>query len=86
MSVTDTGIGIASDKQQEVFTRFKRLTPSYEGVYQGAGLGLALVKQFADDLDGELYLDSEPQKGSTFTCILPLKKLYWMNLSEQTAQ
>ena len=74
ISVTDTGIGIASDKQQEVFTRFKRLTPSYEGVYQGAGLGLALVKQFADDLDGELYLDSEPQKGSTFTCILPLKK------------
>jgi signal transduction histidine kinase/CheY-like chemotaxis protein len=71
--VEDTGIGIAADKQQVIFTRFKRLTPAYEGIYRGTGLGLALVKQFVDELEGELYVDSKPQVGSTFTCILPLK-------------
>jgi two-component system, OmpR family, aerobic respiration control sensor histidine kinase ArcB len=74
ISVADTGVGISANKQQDVFTRFKRLTPSYEGIYQGAGLGLALVKQFIDDLEGEIYLESEPEKGSVFTCVVPLKE------------
>ena len=70
--VEDTGMGIVPDKQQEVFTRFKRLTPSYEGIYKGTGLGLAVIKQFIDDLEGEIYLESEPGKGSVFTCVIPL--------------
>ena len=41
ISVADTGIGISGNKQEEVFTRFKRLTPSYKGIYPGVGLGLA---------------------------------------------
>ncbi len=72
--VQDTGIGIPQDQQQEVFTRFKRLTPSYQGIYKGAGLGLAVVKQFIDDLRGEIYIESELGKGSTFTCIIPLQE------------
>jgi PAS domain S-box-containing protein len=72
LSVIDSGIGIALDKQEDVFVRFKRLTPSYEGIYKGAGLGLTIVKQFMDDMNGEIYLDSQPQKGTTFTCIIPL--------------
>jgi len=71
--VADTGIGIHPDKQQEIFHRFKRLTPSYQGVYKGAGLGLAIVKQFIDELDGEIYVESALQKGTTFTCLIPLK-------------
>ncbi len=71
--VTDTGIGIPHNKQQEVFTRFKRLIPSYQGIYKGAGLGLAIVKQFIDELDGEIYVESELKKGTQFTCIIPLK-------------
>lgn len=72
--IEDTGTGIALDKQQEIFTRFKRLTPSYEGIYKGSGLGLFVVKQFIDDIEGEIYLESELQKGSVFCCIVPLQK------------
>ncbi|WP_019217709.1 sensor histidine kinase [Legionella tunisiensis] len=71
--VEDSGMGVPKDKQQEIFLHFKRLTPSYKGIYKGAGLGLSVIKQFIDDLDGEIYVDSELQKGSTFTCIIPLK-------------
>jgi two-component system, OmpR family, aerobic respiration control sensor histidine kinase ArcB len=74
ISVADTGIGsIVPDKQQEVFTRFRRLIPSYQGLYPGMGLGLANIKQLIDDYEGEIYLESEPQKGSIFTCIIPLQ-------------
>ncbi len=74
IKVEDTGVGIEPDKQQAIFTRFKRLTPSYEGIYKGAGLGLAIVKQFVDELGAEIYVESKPQAGSIFTCVLPLKK------------
>ncbi|KTD54297.1 sensory histidine-kinase / response regulator [Legionella sainthelensi] len=71
--VEDTGIGIPQDKQQEIFLQFKKLTPSYKGIYTGAGLGLAVIKQFVDELDGEIYVKSTVSKGTTFTCIIPLK-------------
>ncbi len=72
--VSDSGIGIPKDKQQEIFLQFRRLTPSYEGIYKGAGLGLAVIKQFVDDMSGEIYVDSSSQKGAVFTCILPLQE------------
>ena len=72
LSVSDTGVGIPLDKQSQVYTRFKRLTPSYQGIYSGAGLGLSVVKQFIDDLGGEIQLDSQPNEGSTFKCFIPL--------------
>jgi len=74
ITIQDTGTGIALDKQQEIFTRFKRLTPSYEGIYKGTGLGLSVVKQFIDEIEGEIYLESEMQKGSIFCCVIPLQK------------
>lgn len=72
--VEDTGIGIEPEKQQEIFLQFKRLTPSYEGIYKGAGLGLAIVKQFIDELQGEIYVESKLGAGTKFTCVIPLKK------------
>lgn len=72
--VEDTGIGIPANEQQEIFVQFKRLTPSFQGIYQGSGLGLALVKEFLQDLDAEIYVSSEVNKGSTFTCIIPIKE------------
>lgn len=74
ISVRDTGIGIPKDKQEEIFVRFKRLIPSYKGIYNGIGLGLTTVKKFVDDLDGEIYVNSESGKGSTFTCLLAFKE------------
>lgn len=74
LQVADTGMGIPENKKEEIFERFKRLTPSYQGTYKGLGLGLSIVKQFVDDLDGEIYVESELQKGSVFTCIFPLSQ------------
>lgn len=72
--VIDTGIGIPNDKLNEVFVRFTRLTPSYEGIYKGIGVGLTIIKQFVDDLEGEIYVDSEVGKGSTVTCVFCFKE------------
>jgi two-component system, OmpR family, aerobic respiration control sensor histidine kinase ArcB len=73
LKVRDTGIGIPEEKREEIFVRFKRLTPSYQGIYKGLGLGLALVKQFIDDLNGEIYIATQVQQGSCFTCLIPLQ-------------
>ncbi|WP_347251832.1 response regulator [Legionella sp.] len=72
--VEDSGIGIPKDKQQEIFLQFKRLIPSYQGIYKGAGLGLSVIKQFVDELNGEIYVESEVGKGTRFTCLLPLQQ------------
>ncbi len=70
--IEDTGIGIPLDKQQDIFVQFKRLTASFQGIYHGSGLGLALVKGFLKDLESEVYVTSEINKGSVFTCVIPL--------------
>ncbi|KTD56214.1 PAS domain-containing hybrid sensor histidine kinase/response regulator [Legionella shakespearei] len=72
--VEDTGIGIPKEKQQEIYIQFKRLTPSYQGIYRGTGLGLSVVKQFVNDLGGEIYVESERKKGTRFTCSIPLNE------------
>lgn len=74
IDVSDTGIGIPEDKQDEIYVRFKRLIPSYKGIYKGAGLGLSIIKQFIDDLHGEIYCHSQEGKGTTFTCFLSLQE------------
>ncbi len=74
LEIADTGPGIPLEKQQGLFLAFKRLTPSYQGIYKGAGLGLSIVKQFIDDLQGEVYIESDAGKGAKFICLLPLKE------------
>lgn len=71
--ITDSGIGIPKDKQSEIYQQFKRVAPSYQGIYQGGGLGLSVVKQFVEELYGEIYVQSEAGQGSTFTCLIPLQ-------------
>jgi two-component system, OmpR family, aerobic respiration control sensor histidine kinase ArcB len=72
--VEDTGIGIPLEKQHEIYVQFKRLIPSYEGIYKGHGLGLFIAKQFVDDLQGEIYVKSQVDVGSKFIFIVKLKK------------
>ncbi|WP_156792800.1 PAS domain-containing sensor histidine kinase [Rickettsiella massiliensis] len=74
LCVSDTGMGIPKDKHHEIYTRFTRLTPSYQGIYPGTGLGLSVVKQFMDELGGEIQLNSQPNQGSTFRCFIPLQE------------
>ena len=71
--IEDTGIGIPSNKQDVIFERFTRLTPSYHGVYPGKGYGLRIVKRFLEDLHGEIHLSSEENKGTRFVVLVPYK-------------
>ncbi|WP_058440888.1 PAS domain-containing hybrid sensor histidine kinase/response regulator [Legionella brunensis] len=72
-SVEDTGIGIADEQQMKVFDRFFRITPSYQGVYKGYGLGLHIVQKYVALLGGEIRLTSMVGKGSTFSFRLSAK-------------
>ena len=73
IEVEDTGPGIPEEKKQELFIRFKRLIPSYGGVYKGSGLGLFIAKQFIDDLEGEIYIENNTKQGAKFICLFPIR-------------
>jgi signal transduction histidine kinase len=69
--VTDTGIGIPSDKINLVFEPFVQLGSDRTTVGQGTGLGLAISRELARSMNGELSATSEPGAGSAFTLSLP---------------
>lgn len=72
IAVADTGIGIAPEDQAHVFDKFYRAANEVVQAVPGTGLGLALAREVARLHGGEIYLQSELGKGSTFTVELPL--------------
>lgn len=71
VSVADTGIGIPADKHQVIFDSFVQSDGSISRKYGGTGLGLAITRDLIRLHGGEILVDSEPGKGSTFTFTLP---------------
>jgi CheY-like chemotaxis protein/anti-sigma regulatory factor (Ser/Thr protein kinase) len=69
--VSDTGIGIAPDKLKSVFERFTQVHNSDQHLYGGTGLGLSIVKELVTLHQGQVDVESEVGRGTTFTLLLP---------------
>jgi hypothetical protein len=72
-SVSDTGIGIPEDKLTSIFEEFTQVDSSTTRNYGGTGLGLALVKKFAQMMGGDAWAESTPGEGSTFIIEMPAR-------------
>lgn len=72
LAVLDTGIGIPEERLESIFEAFEQVDSSTSRHYGGSGLGLAIARRLAQLLGGQLVVDSEQDKGSRFTLVLPL--------------
>jgi signal transduction histidine kinase len=70
--VKDTGGGIPSDQKDVIFERFRQAEDEITRITEGAGLGLSISKAYVEMLNGKIWVDSEPGKGSIFYFTIPI--------------
>jgi signal transduction histidine kinase len=71
--VSDTGIGIPADQLENIFSEFRQVDATVAHEYGGTGLGLSITKKFVELHGGQIRVESEPGKGSTFSFEVPLR-------------
>lgn len=73
IDIRDTGVGIATDSLPSIFEPFRQVGDSSPGIHAGVGLGLTIARRLLDLLHGQIEVESEVDKGSTFRITLPTK-------------
>jgi PAS domain S-box-containing protein len=71
ISVSDTGIGIPAEEHQAIFNEFYQVGTTTKGVKEGTGLGLAISRRLVEAHEGNIWVESEPGKGSRFSFTVP---------------
>jgi PAS domain S-box-containing protein len=71
IEVRDTGIGIPADRLSQIFEPFVQINRRLSSAHVGTGLGLAISRDLARAMNGDITVESEPGRGSTFTVVLP---------------
>ena len=74
-AVKDTGIGIPKNRMQRLFRSFSQVDASVNRKYHGTGLGLAISKKLCELMQGSMWVESKPGKGSTFHFTIKIKAL-----------
>ncbi len=77
--VRDQGMGIPASEQEEIFSKFFRGSGSRAASIKGTGIGLTMARHIVEAHNGEIRLESEPGRGSTFTILLPSEKRHETN-------
>ena len=74
ITISDTGIGIPKDVQEKIFTKFFRAENALKFFTEGNGLDLFVVKNIIDNHQGDIWFESEPEKGTTFYIAIPFSQ------------
>jgi signal transduction histidine kinase len=70
-SVADTGVGIEADSLERIFKEFEQVKDGSDSHNPGVGLGLSIVKNYLELMNGDIRVESEPGRGSTFIFSVP---------------